>query len=92
MDYLANIFGFNDETTDFLKNVPKFSIQSLIDKLPGEHFDTNDFLSDSITSKYYTPVEFIHEKFPKNKFSMLHLNISSLSAHIDELKSLLAIL
>ena len=92
MDYLANIFGFNDETTDFLKNVPKFSIQSLIDKLPGEHFDTNDFLSDSITSKYYTPVEFIREKFPKNKFSMLHLNIASLSAHIDELKSLLAIL
>ena len=52
MDYLANIFGFNDETTDFLKNVPKFSIQSLIDKLPGEHFDTNDFFSDSITAKH----------------------------------------
>jgi hypothetical protein len=91
-DYLANIFGFDDETSDFLKNVPKFKIQSLIDQLPGDHFDTSDFLSDSITSKYYTPLEFIREKLPKNKFTMMHLNIASLPAHIDDLRSLLDIL
>ena len=82
-DYLVNLLGFDNESSEFLKNVPCFSIQSLIDELPGEHFDTNKFLSDSIISKYYTPAEFICEKFPKNKLSMIHLNIAYLSTHID---------
>ena len=91
-EYLLNIFGFNDKTSDFLKNVTSFSIQTLMDQLPGDHFDTNEFLSDSITSKYYTPAEFLREKFPKNKFSIIHLNIASIAAHIDELRTLLAVL
>ena len=83
-DYLVNILGFDNESLDFLKNVSSFKhicIQTLIDQLPGEHFATNEFLSNSITSKYYTPAEFIHEKFPKNKFSMIHLNSAALSPY-----------
>ena len=91
-DFMVNLLGLDDDSSDFLRNVPSFSIQSLINQIPGEHFDTNEFLSDSITSKYYTPAEFISAKLPKNKFSIIHLNIASLSAHIDELRQLLAIL
>ena len=54
--------------------------------------ETDEFLSDSIDSKYYKPEEFIAAKIPKNTFSILHLNIASLQAHIDDLKNLLAIL
>ena len=75
-----------------MKHLPSFSIQTLIDQLPGEHFDTNEFIRNSITLKYYTLAEFIHDKFPKNKFSMINLNIASLSAHIDKLRSLISIL
>ena len=91
-DFLINLLGLDDKNSDFLRNVPSFSIQSLINQIPGENFDTNEFLSESITSKYYTPAEFITAKLPKNKFSIIHLNIASLSAHIDELRSLLSLL
>ena len=86
-EYLVNLLSLDKKSSDILKNVPSFSIQSLINQIPGENFDTNEFLSNSITSKYYTPA-----KLPKNKFSIIHLNIASLSAHIDELRSLLTLL
>ena len=76
----------------FLKNVPSFSIQSLIDQIPGQKFDTDEFISDTIESKYYTPAEFISTKLSKKSFTIFHMNIASLQAHIDELKSLLTFL
>ena len=91
-DLLLTIEGFDKKSAGFLKNVPSFSIQSLIDKLPGEKFDTDEFISDNIESKYYTPAQFISEKLSKKSFTMFHMNIASLQAHIDELKSLLSLL
>lgn len=91
-DLSVALHGFDEASSEFLKNVPSFSIQSLLDQLPGQHFNTDDFLSDSIDSKYYTPTQFVSAKFPHKIFSMIHLNIASLSAHIDELRSLLIIL
>jgi len=84
--------GFDNDSTDLLKNVPSFSIQSLIEQLPGQKFDTDEFISDSIESKYYNPAQFISTKLSKKSFSMIHLNIASLQAHIDELRSLLSLL
>jgi hypothetical protein len=72
--------------------MPNFSIQSLLDKMPGQTFDTNEFMSESITSKYFTPAEFLKAKLPPNKFSMIHINIASLNKHIDELRSLIKLL
>ena len=80
------------ENTERLSNLPSFSIQSLLDQLPGQNFSTDDFLSDSIESKYYTPAQFIAEKFSKKAFTMIHLNIASLQRHIDELRTFLSIL
>ena len=84
--------GFDEKSTDFLKDVPSFSIQSLIGQLPGENIDIDEFISDTVESKYYTPAEFIAKKFKKKSFSLMHLNIASLQAHIDELRSLLTLL
>ena len=48
------------------KGMQSFNIQSLLDKMPGQNFETDEF-------------------------SMLHINISSLRKHIDELRSLVII-
>mgnify|MGYP001403687531 CR=1 FL=1 len=52
----------------------------------------DELLSDSVESKYYTPDQFIKAKIDKKCFSIFHINIASLSGHIDELKALLACL
>ena len=81
-----------ENKANLLNSTPSFTIQSLLDEMPGQNFETNDFLAENISSKYFTPAEFLECKFPPNKFSMLHINISSLSKHIDELRNLLFVL
>ena len=72
---------------------PNFSIKTLLDKIPGKiTIETDEFLSESINSKYYTANEFISSKIRKDIFSIFHLNIASLDCHIDDLKALLALL
>ena len=81
-----------DDSTG-LKLLPNFTIQSLLDKIPGSFtIETDEFVSDSTVSKYYKIDEFMSAKIPKNAFSTLHLNISSLQGHIDDLKTLLSLL
>ena len=84
--------GFTSDEIDNLSNLPSFNIQSLLDQISGQNFNTDEFLSHSINSKYYTPAQFISEKFSKKSFSLIHLNIASLQLHIDELRTLLALL
>ena len=85
----ARDINFGDQVT----LSPSFTIQSLLDKIPGSLHDSNDdFLADSISSKYYTPSEFISSKFNKSSFSMVHINVASLSLHIDDLKMFLELL
>ena len=74
-----------------VENLPSFSIQTLLDEMPGQNDESYDFL-DTISSKYYTPAEFVSSKIPKTSFSMLHLNIASLQKHFDELITLLNVL
>ena len=74
-----------------LINKPSFTIQSLLDQMPGQNFSSDEFLNDSISSKYYSAGDFLETKF-SNNFTMLHLNIASLSKHIDELRNLLFLL
>ena len=61
--------------------------------MPGSQDDqSDDFISENVSSKYYSPSDFLTSKFSKKSFSILHLNIASLTLHIDELRSLLEIL
>ena len=69
---------------------PSFQINSLLHDL-GSNED-EDYVSDLTNSKYYTPSEFVSSKFSQDSFSMFHINIASLSRHLDDLKALLKIL
>ena len=89
---LLNLQGITSESAEFVSNLPSFSIQSLLDQLPGQNFNSDDFLSDTIESKYYTPAQFLAQKIPKKSFTIAHLNIASLQRHIDELRTFLTIL
>ena len=91
-DFLFTIHGISEKISEPFSGLSSFSIKSLLDKLPGQKISTDEFLSNSIESKYFTPAEFINEKFDKKPFSMVHLNIASLQKHIDELRSFLALL
>ena len=77
---------------DIIKEPPSFTIQSLLDKMSGQSFETGEFLSESISSKYYMPSELLEKKLPAKQFSMLHINIASLGKHIDELRTLIGVL
>ena len=73
--------------------LPSFKIKSLLEKIPGNiSIQTQEFLTNTITSKYYSPNDFITSKIPKNCFSIFHLNIASLEGHHDDLVSLLSVL
>ena len=90
--FLLNLHGLSNNNAEQVSNLPSFSIQSLLDQLPGQNFNTDEFLSDSIESKYYTPAQFMSQKFSKKSFTIAHLNIASLQRHIDEPRTLLTIL
>jgi len=84
--------GISNNFNYVLDGLPSFTIKSLLDKMPAQKFTTDEFLTNSISSKYYSPTEFIDAKFSKKAFSMIHLNIASLQLHIDELRNLLVLL
>ena len=73
-------------SSDIVQGMPSFTIQSLLDEMPGQNYETDEFMSESKTSKYFTPSQFLESKLPKNMFSMIHINIASLSKHIEELR------
>ena len=83
--------GFNDKTIDsVLQNTPSFSMKSLLDQFPGKKIETDEFMNDTVFSKYYTVDEFASTNFSSKSFSIYHLNIASLQKHIDELRILLS--
>ena len=91
--FLLTTKGIEKYEKNALELLPSFSIKTLLDKLPGNvTIQTGDFTSDTITSKYYTPFEFLESNLSKHGFSVLHINIASLQAHIDDLKQLLVLL
>ena len=49
-DLMLSFSGLDNPCQEFLKNLPKFNIKSLIDSLPGENFEKDDFISDTIIS------------------------------------------
>ena len=76
-----------------LKLMPKFKIKTVDVGLHRNiNIETDEFLTKNIKSSYYTPDEFLLSKFPSEQLSVFHMNISSLQAHIDELKLLLNVL
>ena len=68
---------FHKKTTEKLKSFRGVS----------QLFDQSE---NSVSCDYYTPYELNKIKVKQEDLSVLHLNISSLSAHIDDLKNFLS--
>ena len=68
---------FEKKTTEKLKAFCEVS----------QSFDQSE---NSVSCDYYTPYELTKIKIKQEDLSVLHLNISSLSAHIDDLKNVLS--
>ena len=82
--------GLSDDNIEFeVNNCPSFSIKSLLDQIPGKKIDTDQFMTNTTHSKYYTTSDFLSAKFSNKNFSIFHFNISSLQKHIDDLRTLL---
>ena len=70
-------FGFTINGKDVpqlenLKLQPSFSIKTLLDKFPGKiRIQTDEFLSDSINSKYFRPDRFVNTKINSVTFTLL---------------------
>ena len=48
--------------SDDLISMPSFTIQSLLHQMPGQNFETDVLMSETILSKYFTPSEFLESK------------------------------
>ena len=72
--------------------LPTFETLSKLSNLPNlNDFDMDENLIHTTDSKYYDIPEFSKLNHAvKNVFSLLHLNIKSLSAHLTELSQLLS--
>jgi len=90
--FALTMLGKDSIGNAILPHLPSFSIQSLLNDISGEKSDEVDYILDITQSKYYTPSEFMKSKLSKDNFSMFHINIASLSAHLDELKMILNLL
>ena len=56
--------GLSDDSIDFVVDTcPSFSIKSLLDQMPVQKIDTDQFMSNTIHSKYYTTSDFLSAKF-----------------------------
>ena len=87
-DMRLTLIGQDVPVSHNLSIHPTFAIKTLLDKMPGSISIRAGDLNDSISSKYYTPTEFITSKVKKNNFSIFHFNIASLQYHIDDLRAI----
>ena len=66
---MLTLAGSSEEDTESLDKVPSFTLQSLLDDIPWQKINnTDEFLSDSVKSRFYNSGESLHHKFPQNKF------------------------
>ena len=65
---LLMLQGFSTDSANKLSNLPSFSIQSLLDSMPGQNFSSDEFLSDSIESNIlFTCSIYCRNFFKKSK-------------------------
>ena len=81
LSYIDNnkLFFEIENKTGLIGSTPSFTIKSLLDQMPGQNFETDEFIT--ISSEYFT--EFLKRKFSPNIFSMIHINLASLCKLAD---------
>ena len=74
----------------FVDTAPSFEIISDLMNLPNlGDYDIDEHLPANINSSYHTLQDISNSDHSQNDFSLLHMNIRSLSCHFDELFSTL---
>ena len=79
---LLGFHGLSVTDSEKLSNIPGFTIQTRLDEMPDQDFSTDDFLSNSIESKYYTPAKFLSEFFSSKSFIYPKLSLISKLVHM----------
>ena len=73
-----------------LKSLPSYETCSRLSKLPNlQGFDIDENFIHTINSHYFSLSELSKLSKARNDFSLIHMNLRSLSLHYDELCSLL---
>ena len=73
-----------------LKFPESYDIKSRLTNMPNLHdFDMDENLIHKVNSLHYDIIDFSRVKKYPHQFSLFHVNLSSLLAHIDELHQLL---
>ena len=76
-----------------LKFLESYDFKSKLTNMPSLHdFDTDENLIHKMNSDYYDIITFSKTMKTKDCFSLFHVNLRSLSAHIDEMQALLTAL
>ena len=67
-----------------LKFLESYHIKSKLTNMPNLHdFDMDENLIHKVNSHYYAIIDFSRVKKNPHQFSLFHVNLRSLSAHID---------
>ena len=70
------LHGMDDYSISTLvEGAPSFSIKSLLEDIS---YNTDEFISNTIVSKYYTIADFANTTLSNKRFKIFHLNIASL--------------
>ena len=87
-EVLSNLFDI--DIPSFVDSVPSFEVTSQLTNLPSlQDYDVDEHLSSAINSNYHTIQDLSNSNISRKDFSLLHMNIRSLSCHFDDLHSLL---
>ena len=87
---LSNIHDF--DFPSFHDSIPSFEITSGLSNLPNlDDYDIDEDLPSNVNSSYHGLQELTTLNTSVNDFSLLDMNIRSLSLHFDELVSTLAV-
>ena len=87
---LLDLYGV--DLPSHLKTLPSFETRSKVINLPNlEDFDIDENVVNAVNSKYYNIHELNKIKMINENFSVFHINIRSLSKHIDALHTQLNI-
>ena len=90
----SNLLDLNEiDLSSQLKLSESYDFKSKLTNMPSLHdFDMDENLTHKVNSDYYDIITLPKTMKTKDCFSLFHVNLRSLSAHIDEMQALLTAL
>ena len=89
-DLKLTLNALSEPTNLNMKLLPNFSVNTLLNKIPGQPRSFSELSNTKTSSNYHDITEFGRRNFKSNSsFNFFHINIASLPKHRDELSSLL---